>query len=280
MSARPVLVASDLDQTLVYSPAAAARGPHRPSRVVEVLAGKTISLLAEQTERGLVELAGRVVFVPATTRTRAQFERLDLPIRSRYTVVASGAVLLVDGTPDPSWSRSVAARLAGESAPVAALRRVLEGYLGREWLLRVRDADDTFLVAAVDRELLHADELAAVTSSCQALGWRAVHQGRKLYVLPSGLDKATAVAHVAERVADELGGDPVLLAAGDTLLDWGLLEIATHAWVPAGSELDRLGRTAPHIRRTGQPGLGAGEEIVAAWLEHASGTRQPSQVAT
>lgn len=264
-----VLVAVDLDQTLVFSPRAAARGPERPSRVVEVLDGRTISLLSEATEQGLVELARAAVVVPTTTRTRAQYERVDLPLTPRYAVVASGAGILVDGQPDLEWAQGVARRLAGESASVAELRDVLGGYGDREWLLRLRDADDVFLVAQVDADRLHAEELNAVTDSCGTLGWRAVHQGRKLYVLPNGLDKAAAVAEVARRV----GGSPAVVAAGDTGLDQAMLEAASHGWFPAGSELDRIGFCAPHVTRTAEPGLAAAEEIVAGCLAWAQTRR-------
>ena len=270
-----LMVASDLDQTLIFSPKAAARGPHRPSGVIEVLDGKTISLLSHATEQGLVQLARAAVVVPATTRTRAQFTRLDLPLHSRYAIVASGAVILVDGEPDLDWSRGVAQRLGLDSAPVAALQAALQGFDDREWLLRVRDADDVFLVAAVDGDLLHGAELEEVTASCGSLGWRAVHQGRKRYLLPNALDKAAAVREVARRVAEERGGHPVVLAAGDTELDRGMLETAAHGWFPAGSELDRLGYSVPHVTRTADAGLAASEQILAAWLEHAAGD-QPS----
>jgi len=270
-----LMIASDLDQTIVYSPGAAARGPDRESRVVEVLDGKVISLLSTQTARGLRELERSAVVVPVTTRTRRQYERLDLPLRPRYAVVASGGGILVDGEPDLDWAASVAARLDGVSSPVAALQEVFAGYHDREWLLRVRDADDVFLVAAVDADLLSADELAHVSSACDGHGWRALHQGRKLYVLPHGLDKAAAVAEVADRVCSETGSPTVVLAAGDTLLDWPMLCAAEHAWVPAGSELDRLGRSAPNVTRTREAGLAAGEQIVAAWLEHAAVSTTP-----
>ena len=263
-----LLVALDLDQTLVFSPRAAARGPERPSRVVEVLDGRTISLLSERTEQDLVELAATAVVVPTTTRTRAQYERVDLPLTPRYAVVASGAGILVDGEPDLDWAASVARRLAQESASVADLRDVLDGYGDSEWLLRLRDADDVFLVAQVDADRLHADELSDVTGRCSGLGWRAVHQGRKLYVLPNGLDKAAAVAEVARR-----GGCPVVAAAGDTGLDRAMLEAASYGWFPAGSELDRIGFSAPHVTRTAEPGLAAAEEIVAGCLQLAQARR-------
>lgn len=254
-----VLLATDLDQTLIFSPAAAARGPQRPARVVEVLDDRPISLLSAATEQGLTELAARAVVVPVTTRTRAQLERIDLPWRPRHAVVASGAGILVDGEPDAGWARAVITRLAASGAPLSALEALFAGYRDRPWLLRARPADGAFLVAQV--EDLPAAELAEVSQACTGLGWRAVHQGRKLYVLPLGLHKADAVAAVRER-----SGAGLLWAAGDTLLDAEMLALAERGWLPAGSELDRLGHTAPHLTRTREAGLAAAEQIVTDCL--------------
>ena len=260
-----LLIASDLDQTLIFSPRAAARGPARPSRTVEVLGGEVISLLSQHTEQALIALQRTTTFVPTTTRTQAQYERIDLPGRSRYAIVASGGRLLIDGAPDPDWATAVAARLADQAAPLAAVQQLFAGWADRDWLLRLRDADGLFLVAAVQTDRLSPDELAEVTAACAAHGWRALHQGRKLYVLPRALDKAAAVAHVAERVARASQDPLVTFAAGDTLLDWPMLLAADRAWLPAGSELDRLGLTAAHVTRTDLAGLAAAEQIVDAW---------------
>jgi hypothetical protein len=262
-----VVVASDLDRTLIFSPRAAARGSAREARSVEVLDGEVISLLSARTEQGITELSRRSCFVAVTTRTRAQYERIDLPFSARYAVVACGGVILIDGQPDPAWSRTVARRLAEQASPLALLREVLVGYSDRPWFLRLRDADGLFLVAAVEADHLGAGQQDEIDASCDAHGWRAVHQGRKLYVLPSGLDKADAVAHVAERVGHAGGTLPRVLAAGDTLLDWKMLTAADRAWIPAGSELDRLGMSGAHVTRTAEPGLAAAEEIVGRWLD-------------
>ncbi len=276
-----VLVVSDLDQTLIFSPRAAGRGPERESRVCEVLDGEVISLLSVATEEGLVALSKRAIFVPVTTRTRAQYTRIVLPVTPAFAVVASGGVVLVDGVPDPAWSDVVAARLAEHASPLAEIRELFAGWGDRPWLLRHKDADELFVVAMVEAEHLDEAHLAEVTEACVALGWRAVHQGRKLYVLPTGLDKAAAVTYVtdlaidsrsaAERVtSDGDGGRPRVLAAGDTLLDWEMLCAADLAWMPAGSELDRLGMSAPHVTRTRESGLAAAEQIVADCLRSAA----------
>lgn len=261
-----LLVASDLDQTLIFSPRAAARGPERAHQVVETIEDEVISLMSDLTRAGLVALSAQACFVPVTTRTRAQYTRIDLPVTPPFAVVASGGVVLVDGVPDSSWGAVVAARLAEHASSLAEIRELFAGWVDRPWLLRHKDADELFVVAMVEAEHLDADHLAEVTEACIALGWRAVHQGRKLYVLPTGLDKAAAVSYVRDLAFP--AGRPQVLAAGDTLLDWEMLTAADLGWLPAGSELDRLGMSAPHVTRTAESGLGAAEQIVADCLTH------------
>src|SRR5689334_21445258 len=83
------------------------------------------------------------------------------------------------------------------------------------WRLRGLEAEHASVMAQIDGDLLHDEDLAAVGADCDALGGRAVHQGRKLYVLPAGLDIAAAVAEVCRRVAEESGVEHELLAAGE-----------------------------------------------------------------
>ncbi len=87
-------------------------------------------------------------------------------------------------------------------------------------------------------------------------------QGRKVYAVPAGLSKAAAVQRLADRL-----GSRVLLAAGDSLLDRGLLELVLAAGGaavrPAHGELHDLGWTGCHV--TVAAGAHAGEELLG-WL--------------
>jgi len=99
------LVATDLDRTLVHS--ARAAGPDVPGDVLclERRRGVPTAMLTRKTAATLVELARRATWVPATTRSAAEFRRLGLGPRlglgvgttPRFAVCASGGVLLVDG---------------------------------------------------------------------------------------------------------------------------------------------------------------------------------------
>ncbi|MDD7920614.1 HAD family hydrolase [Actinomycetospora callitridis] len=258
------LVATDLDRTLVHS--ARAAGPDVPGDVLclEGRRGVPTAMLTRRTAATLGELARRATWVPATTRSVAEFRRLGLGsavgTTPRYAACASGGVLLVDGAPDPEWEARVRHLLA-DGAPVAEAADLFARHLARldpATTGPVRDADDVLLVARVaDPDAGWLDELAA---DCGARGWRVATHGAKVHLLPAGLDKSVAVAEVGERVAAAR-----LLAAGDSPLDAELLLAADAGVQPADGALHGAGWHAPHVAVTRGVGLAAGEEI-AAWL--------------
>lgn len=262
------LVATDLDRTLVHS--ARAAGPDVAGDVLclERRRGVPTAMLTRRTAATLVDLARRATWVPATTRSVAEFRRLDLGpgiglgigTTPRFAVCASGGVLLVDGAPDPAWEARVRDLLAG-GAPVGEAADLFARHLARLDLRTagpVRDADGVLLVARVaDPAAGWLDELAA---DCGARGWRVATHGAKVHLLPARLDKSVAVAEVRERAAAVR-----LLAAGDSPLDAGLLLAADAGIQPTDGALHAAGWRAAHVAVTRGVGLAAGEEI-ADWL--------------
>lgn len=250
-----VLVATDLDQTLLFSPAATARlGGALPARPVEVLDGVTVSELADVVAAGLRALPAHLLVVPATTRTPAQVARIDWPIAMPWAVAASGGVILRNGLPDCDWAAEIACA-AASCAPEPVARAALTRHVGP--VARVRSAE-IFAYAVGDPAAL-AERAADLAAEMHELGWRVEHQERKLYVLPASLDKSHAVRHVAA-----LTGARTTWAVGDALLDAAMIAGADRAWVPRGSPL--AARPLPaHVTVTAQPGHAAAAEIVAAW---------------
>ncbi|MDD7936898.1 HAD family hydrolase [Actinomycetospora lutea] len=244
-----IVAATDLDRTLVHS--ARAAGPVVPGSVVclERRGDVVTAMLTPRAAADLVALDRRACWVPATTRTVAEYRRLDLArglgVAPRFAVCANGGVLLVDGEPDPAWAAEVRRRVA-TAAPLAEVARRLGA---------VRDADGCFLVArSADVEL---DGLAAW---CAARGWRVDVDREKVHVLPVAVTKSAAVAEVRRRT-----GAARLLAAGDSPLDADLLAAADAGVQPVDGRLHASGWRAGHVAVTAGTGLAAGEEI-AAWL--------------
>ncbi|MFF7589500.1 HAD family hydrolase [Kitasatospora purpeofusca] len=269
------VVASDLDRTLIYSNRALALDV--PDRLaprllsVEVHDGKALSFMTEQAAALLVELAREAVLVPATTRTRAQYERVNLPGPTPgwvppYAICANGGRLLVDGVPDEDWQTEMAGRLAEGAAPLAEVVEHLALCADPEWTHKRRVADELFAYLVVERAELPAGWIAELTGWCAERGWTVSLQGRKVYAVPAPLSKSAALAEVVRRV-----GPSTVLSAGDSLLDADLLLAADAGWRPGHGELADTGWTAPGVTALDEVGVAAGEEIARRFLARVRG---------
>jgi hydroxymethylpyrimidine pyrophosphatase-like HAD family hydrolase len=263
------LVASDLDRTLIYSSAALAltMPDARAPRLlcVEVHESKPLSYLTETAAQLLTDLGDTAVFVPTTTRTRKQYQRINLPGPTpAYAICANGGHLLVDGAWDLDWHASVLARLADECAPLAEVREHLTKSADPAWVRKHRVAEDLFAYLVVERELLPEEWVKELAVWAENRGWTVSLQGRKIYAVPKPLTKSAAVREVARRT-----GATLTLAAGDSLLDADLLLAADRGWRPGHGELADTGWSAPAISALPERGVVAGERILREFLKAA-----------
>ncbi|MGW0835461.1 HAD family hydrolase [Streptomyces prunicolor] len=273
----PVLVASDLDRTLIYSSAALALtmpDAQAPRLLcVEVHESKPLSFMTE-TAAGLLtelgELGDAAVFVPTTTRTRKQYQRINLPgPEPKFAICANGGHLLVDGVTDEDWHAGVQAKLAAECAPLEEVREHLATSADPAWVRKHRIAEDLFAYLVVERELLPEEWVKELAVWAENRGWTVSLQGRKIYAVPKPLTKSAAMREVAHRT-----GATLTLAAGDSLLDADLLLAADKAWRPGHGELADESWTAPNVTALPERGILAGERILQEFLI-ASGTSAP-----
>lgn len=256
------LVACDLDRTLIYSKSAlwlSGADKDAPAMVVaEVYDGAPLSYMTRTAQELLGELKRAATFVPATTRTQAQYERVQLPgPMPEYAITSNGGVLLHHGVPDAAWNAELAALMGASCAPLESIEAHLSRPEFSPWILRLRRAEDLFAYAIVDRDAMPASFLAELEELCASGGWTVSVQGRKLYCVPAPINKADALAEIARRT-----GAGTVIAAGDSLLDQGMLELAQLSFRPLHGELHDAGFAAPQLRLTSQRGILAGEEIL------------------
>lgn len=262
----PVLVASDLDRTLIYSSAALAltmpdaRAPRM--LCVEVHESRPLSFMTETAAALLTDLGDAAVFAPTTTRTRKQYLRINLPGPApKYAICANGGHILVDGVSDPDWHAGVTARLAEECAPLEEVREHLERTADPLWVRKHRIAEELFVYLVVERELLPEEWVKELAVWAENRGWTVSLQGRKIYAVPKPLTKSAAVREVARRT-----GAALTLAAGDSLLDADLLLAADRGWRPGHGELADTEFTAPGLTALPERGVLAGERILREFL--------------
>ncbi|MFE0355335.1 HAD family hydrolase [Streptomyces nigra] len=268
----PVIVASDLDRTLIYSAAALAltMPDARAPRLlcVEVHESRPLSYMTETAAQLLTDLGDRALFVPTTTRTRKQYQRINLPgPPPTYAICANGGHLLVDGVSDPDWHAQVTARLAESCAPLVEIQDHLMATASPAWVRKHRVAEDLFAYLVVERELLPEEWVKELAVWAENRGWTVSLQGRKIYAVPKPLTKSAALRELARRTGAEL-----TLAAGDSLLDADLLLAADRGWRPGHGELADTAFTAPAVTALPERGVLAGERILREFLKAAGTT--------
>lgn len=257
-----VMVACDLDRTLIYSANSMdlrCSDSSAPALVVaEVYEGAPLSFMTRRAWNILERLVQEALFVPVTTRTVQQYRRVNIPGRDKgYAVTTNGAVLLHDGIPDPEWTEIIQDSVNAICAPLQEVHDRLLGPARPLAILRGSIAEDTFVYCIVDREELSADYLEELSGWCHERGWTTSLQGRKLYCVPSPVTKEAALAEIRRRCPVD-----ILVAAGDSRLDAGMLQLADVASRPAHGELHQDAFQLGHLRVTSATGIMAGEEVL------------------
>jgi hydroxymethylpyrimidine pyrophosphatase-like HAD family hydrolase len=258
-----LLFASDLDQTLIYSRRSmGSEVAEEELKEVERVEGKPQSFMTEKGQAALWNLDDSTVFLPVTTRTQAQYERVtgiyEGEAPPEFAITSNGAVILENGVPIREWSDRIRKQCVSRKTIIQELMPEVERHFSEDWVLRVREADDWFVYLIIDRERFPEENLQFYINTFRKLGWEMSLQGRKLYLMPESITKAGAMEYVKERIQADY-----VIAAGDSLLDRCLLESADVGLLPAHGEAARSDVPMPkHIEITECHGIKAGEEIL------------------
>jgi len=240
----------DVDGTLAH-PERSLEGPPSSYACVDHASGRCVAYASQRTI-GLLAALGTagVRVIPTTSRSAEQLTRMTLfTERPAVAIVSAGVQVLVDGAPDGDWHDIVRARASSAAAP----DDIIAG-LADHPARRVTRREGLLVVLAYDDEVAAAADGAQARARAAECGWVAQTDGRRTYLLPTGITKAAAAAHVAS-----VYGPAPTWAAGDSALDLELLSWADDAWVPAGSWAASV--AAPGVDVTEARGPAAAEEM-------------------
>lgn len=262
------MFASDLDQTLIYSFRSIGNekfeGKVHP---VEWLENRFISYMTESAVNKLRQLSQELLFVPVTTRTKIQYQRIDFcqyDIKHQYAVTSNGGTIYYKGIEDQDWKREISSA-GSDCLPVGDILNKFNEISHPSWVNQDSGklAEDLFFYCVIEREKAPAAELAAFKLWAKENNWELSIQGRKLYLVPINVNKKAAVRYICAKE-----GIDYLAAAGDSLLDLDMLKAADFAMAPSHGELYSLylQRVSylEKIRFTKKSGIKAGEEILAS----------------
>ncbi|MFD2370607.1 HAD hydrolase family protein [Brevibacillus sp. GCM10020057] len=258
-----MIFASDLDQTLIYSTKFLGEY-HYFVKPIELYEGREISFVSCKSFDLLKKINEQHMFIPVTTRTVEQYQRISLfhnDIQPQYAVMSNGGVIMHNGEIVKSWKKIIEKRIQNESASYKEINGRFKQIFGDDtWILSLKMAEDLFFYYIIDRDKLPLQKIEEFGNWVEERNWSMSIQGRKLYLVPNGINKGDAIQFIAERENEEM-----IIAAGDSLLDLPLLLIADIAIAPNHGELYRQSskiRTVKRVIFTKSNGMLASEEIL------------------
>lgn len=215
-----VVFCSDLDNTMIYS---YKRDIGSPKLCVEIYEGREVSFMTSYSSQILERLNEKIRFVPVTTRTVEQYQRIRLSIgEPELALVANGGILLVRGAEDKEWyeeSLQLTACCAGE---LKEAERLLEQDESR--CFEVRNIRELFLFTKSGHPEKTVDNLKRNLDTNKI---DVYENGAKVYAVPKELNKGRAVKRLRKRL-----GDCFIIGAGDSEFDLPLLYQADLGFLP------------------------------------------------
>lgn len=215
-----IIFHSDLDNTMIYS---YKHDIGKAKRNVEIYQGREISFLTDKTYEMLQKVSKELLFVPTTTRSMEQYQRIDLGIGTpKYALICNGGSLLVDGVEDQRWYEKSLELIASGKEELEKGQKFLEAE--RRRIFEIRSIKGLFLFTKCDQTEYVIHELKEILD-CSVVD--VFHNGVKVYILPKKLSKGMAVRRFREYIQPD-----TVIAAGDSEFDVSMLNEADVALAP------------------------------------------------
>ena len=176
-----------------------------------------------------------IQLIPITTRSYAQFKRVQPVQNLPYAVVANGGIILHNGEPLPEWEKhvdSICRRLEDQYTNILKLLNQYKTHLTKEPVL----IDDIFFFTKIsdDKTIInYIDE--AMTRELDGTEWTHTIQGLKLYIIPKKISKGNALLFLKEKLEEDF-----VITAGDGKMDQTFLPLGNVRCIPNQSEIYHL----------------------------------------
>lgn len=215
-----IVFASDLDNTMIYS----YKKIKQPAVCVEKKEGKELSYMTPKAHFLLQKVAKQILFVPVTTRSVEQYERIFMLQDRKVScaLASNGGTLLINGKKDTAWLNKTK-ELIEDTLP--ELEKAI-------YFLK-KDENISFEIRLVDNIFVYTktkDIKKSLYLLSEKLDLNKVFidsNGEKLYVFPNQINKGDAIIRLRNYLKSEF-----IVAAGDSAFDIPMLKEADSAIIP------------------------------------------------
>lgn len=211
---------SDLDNTLIYS---YKNNIGNEKILVEKKDDKALSYMTAYSYNTLKDINNIYNFVPITTRTVEQYNRIDFGFCPKYALTSNGGNLIINGAADICWYKKSRELIADKEAVLQKAAELLQN--DKHIIFDIRTVDGLFIFTKSENPTYTMSNIIANINTCDI---DILNNGSKIYVLPKILTKGNAI----KRLKEYLNINDAIYCAGDSLFDISMIEICDKSFVP------------------------------------------------
>ncbi|MEW9078798.1 HAD hydrolase family protein [Terrisporobacter glycolicus] len=261
-----MVIFSDLDRSIIYSSKFLKDISENSYECIELKDNKEISYVSLKTMEILKTINENTLFIPTTTRTRDQFERINFNkynINFDYAITSNGGYILKNNRPLLGWQEEVE-KIKKSSESIDVMLDLFEPYTKMNGVTNFRVAENLFFYIVVDFKEFDIMSIYTYISILNNKNWIYYVSGRKIYFLPKGITKESAIEYICK--VENIESFAVI---GDSNMDRGMLNITDNAYVLKHGDINTNDIEGEFIRSM-EEGIKGTEEVLLNLLEKIS----------
>ncbi|GAA0348340.1 HAD hydrolase family protein [Bacillus carboniphilus] len=224
-----MIFASDLDRTLIYSTRALKEYNQLDLDLVLVeSANNHQSYMSKESYEMLEEISRKILFIPVTTRTNAQFKRLKLPLaksQNHFHITSNGAHIFVNGKKDLRWERKLQSKMENLTYTSFHIAEQIKELQIDPDKITIRNYQNLYF-SITGKEASFKKEIKEWVLKVRGMGWKVYFHRNRCYIMPPFLKKGESIRYLKQEL-----GENVVWGAGDSIMDSSLLQVCEQKYV-------------------------------------------------
>ena len=257
-----MILFSDLDSTLIYSRKRLINCEKINS--VETINNKEMSFMSDISLKHFRALCDQNKLIPVTTRDIDRYKRIHgfHEFGISHAITTNGGKVLESNKLDMVYESIISDKVNNECMDKNDIMKIFNTINSKTWVDNIGIADDLFYYGIVNGDNIPYDELKCFIDEIKNYKWDTILHGRKIYMIPSCVNKWDAVKYVKNKIQCS-----ETICSGDSLMDLEMIENADYAIVPCHGEVINSIKRTDNIYSTKREGINSAQEILEKAIE-------------
>lgn len=253
-----MIFATDLDRTIIFSKRFLSNNTTNVLNI-EKKNEKEISYMTNTSVKILKELinTNKIILIPITARSKNEYDRIHLlnDLNLKYVIVNNGGSIFIDGKEDINWKKYIKSKVKKLKLSHGEILNKFLNTFGFKPIQKFKLIDNLVWVIVL-KEPLYKNKLNNFSEYAKKNNWRISYNGRKIYILPSFINKWDALKYLRDNYLK----NKKIISSGDSDLDLDMIINSDFGIVPKHGDIVKY--IPNNIKVTKNKGLLAGEEIL------------------